>query len=109
MLNESPRPVLQRLMTWLTPFKACFGHRAQAVSLGHYVSGLFSDSPRKSMQAMLARVTAPPLYQAVQQFITDAPWSATRMWEILRAELPERRGLLILDDKIGRASCRERV
>ncbi len=98
MLDESPGPVLQRLMTWLTPCKACFGHRAQAVALGHYVSGLLSDSPRKSMQAMLARVTAPPSYQTVQYFITDAPWSASRMWQILRAQLPERRGVLILDD-----------
>jgi SRSO17 transposase len=85
-------------MTWLTPFKACFGHRAQAIALGHYISGLFSDSPRKSMQAMLARVTAPPSYQTVQHFITDAPWSAARMWQILRAQLPERRGVLIFDD-----------
>jgi SRSO17 transposase len=98
VLDESPAPVLRRLMTWLTPFKACFGHRAQAVSLGHYVSGLFSDSPRKSMQAMLARVTAPSSYQTVQHFITDAPWSAPRMWQILRAQLPERQGVLILDD-----------
>jgi SRSO17 transposase len=90
--------MLRRLMTWLTPFKACFGHRAQAIALGHYVSGLLSDSPRKSMQAMLARVTAPPEYQTVQHFITDAPWSAARMWQILRAQLPERRGVLILDD-----------
>jgi SRSO17 transposase len=50
------------------------------------------------MQAMLARVTAPPAYQTVQHFITDAPWSAPRMWQILRAELPERRGVVILDD-----------
>ena len=90
--------MLRRLMTWLTPFKACFGHRAQAVSLGHYVNGLLSDSPRKSMQAMLARITAPPAYQTVQHFITHAPWSAARMWQILRAQLPERRGVLILDD-----------
>jgi SRSO17 transposase len=85
-------------MRWLTPFKACFGHRAQAVALGHYVTGLLSDSPRKSMEAMLARVTDPPDYQTIQHFITDAPWSASRMWQILRAELPERRGVLILDD-----------
>lgn len=85
-------------MAWLTPFRACFGHQAQAVSLGHYVNGLLSDSPRKSMQAMLARVTAPPSYQAVQHFITDAPWSALGMWKVLRAQLPERRGVLILDD-----------
>jgi SRSO17 transposase len=98
VLDESPLPVLRRLMKWLTPFKACFGHRAQTVSLGHYISGLFSDSPRKSMQAMLARVTAPPAYQTFQHFITDAPWSAAQMWKVLRAQLPEQRGVLILDD-----------
>lgn len=46
-------------------------------------------------------MTAPPSYQTFQHFITHAPWSATRMWQILRAQLPERRGvliLLILDD-----------
>ena len=85
-------------MAWLTPFRACFGHPAQAVSLGHYVNGLLSDSPRKSMQAMLTRVTAPSSYQSVQHFVTDAPWSAPRMWQILRAQLPERRGVLMLDD-----------
>jgi SRSO17 transposase len=98
VLDDRPGPVLHRLMTWLTPFKACFGRRAQRVALGHYVSGLLSDSPRKSMQAMLARVTAPPSYQNFQHFITDAPWSATQMWRILRAQVPERRGVLILDD-----------
>lgn len=85
-------------MTWLTPFQVCFGRRAQRVSLGHYVSGLFSDSPRKSMQAMLARVTAPSSYQTFQHFVTDAPWSAAHMWRVLRAQIPERRGVLILDD-----------
>lgn len=98
MLDESALPVLRRLMTWLTPFKACFGHRAQAVALGQYISGLLSDSPRKSMEAMLARVTDPSSYQSVQHFITDAPWSTAQMWRILRTQLPERRGVLILDD-----------
>jgi len=98
VLDEHPGPVLRRLIRWLAPFKACFGHRAEAVSLGGYVAGLLSDSPRKSMQAMLSRVTAAPAYHAVQHFITNAPWSAARMWRVLRAELPERRGLLLLDD-----------
>jgi len=98
VLDEDPGPMLRRLMQWLTPFQACFGHRAQAVSLGHYVSGLLSDSPRKSMQAMIARLTAAPDYQTLQHFITHAPWSAAAMWRILRAELPERRGVLLLDD-----------
>ncbi|MBE3134331.1 MAG: IS701 family transposase [Acidobacteria bacterium] len=90
--------MLRRLMRWLTPFKACFGHRAEAVSLAGYVSGLLSDSPRKSMQAMLARVTDAPAYHALQHFITNAPWSAAAMWRQLRAQLPERRGVLLLDD-----------
>jgi SRSO17 transposase len=58
---------------------------------------LLSDSKRKSMEAMLARVTEPGSYQAFQHFITDAPWSADRVWQRLRAVLPEREGLLIID------------
>lgn len=49
------------------------------------------------MQAMLARVTEPVGYQAFQHFITHAPWDADRVWRRLRAVLPERRGVLILD------------
>jgi SRSO17 transposase len=84
-------------MTWLEPFKECFGHRAQVLALRRYVQGLLSDSHRKSMEAMLARVTDPGSYQAFQHFITDAPWSADRVWRRLRAVLPEREGLLIVD------------
>jgi SRSO17 transposase len=81
----------------LEQFKSCFGHRAQVMSLRTYVQGVFSDSERKSMQAMLARVTEPVSYQAFQHFITHAPWDADRVWRRLRAVLPERRGVLILD------------
>jgi SRSO17 transposase len=88
---------LRRLISWLEPFKECFGHRAQVLALRRYVHGLLSDSDRKSMQAMLARVTEPGSYQAFQHFITHAPWSAERVWRRLRAVLPAREGLLILD------------
>jgi SRSO17 transposase len=88
---------LQRLVRWLEQFKQCFGHRAQLLSLRAYVQGVFSDSERKSMQAMLARVTEPVAYQAFQHFITHAPWEAERVWRRLRAVLPERRGIFILD------------
>ena len=64
---------VQRLIRWLEQFKSCFGHRAQLLSLRTYVQGVFSDSERKSMQAMLARVTEPVSYQAFQHFITHAP------------------------------------
>lgn len=90
--------VLQRLTTWLEPFKVCFGRRAQHVSLQQYLHGLLGDSTRKSMQAMVARVTEPRSYQAFQHFITHAPWSAAAVWRRLLAVLPDRRGVLILDD-----------
>lgn len=88
---------LGRLMTWLDEFKPCFGRRAQVVALRRYVQGLLSDSPRKSMEAMLARVTEPGSYQAFQHFLTHAPWSADRVWRRLRQVIPDREGLLILD------------
>lgn len=88
---------LRRLMTWLEAFKECFGHRAQLLALRRYVQGLLSDSARKSMEAMLARVTDPGAYQAFQHFITDAPWDADCVWRRLRVLIPEREGWLIFD------------
>ena len=84
-------------MAWLEAFKPCFGHRAQVLALRRYVQGLLSDSARKSMEAMLARVTDPGSYQAFQHFITDAPWDTAGVWRRLRALIPEREGLLIFD------------
>jgi len=84
-------------MIWLEAFKECFGHCAQVLALRRYVQGLLSDSPRKSMEAMLARVTEPGSYQSFQHFITDAPWTAARIWHQLRTVIPDRAGVLILD------------
>ena len=84
-------------MRWLESFQRCFGHRAQRLALRTYVQGVFSDSERKSMQAMLARVTEPVSYQAFQHFITHAHWDADRVWRRLLEILPERRGVLIID------------
>src|SRR5438552_2167837 len=49
------------------------------------------------MSAMLARVNDSSTYQAFQHFITDAPWMAEQVWRRLRAVIPDREGLLILD------------
>lgn len=98
MIDEKPAFVLRRLMRRLEPFKPCFGHRAPVLSLAQYVEELLSDSPRKSMQAMLGRLTDPRPYQAFQHFVIDAPWDAAAVWRRLLAVLPERRGFLILDD-----------
>ena len=97
MVDHTATARIERLVRWLELFKPCFGHRAQLMALRTYVQGVFSDSERKSMQAMLARVTEPVAYQASQHFITHAPWDAERVWRRLRAVIPERRGVAILD------------
>jgi SRSO17 transposase len=88
---------LDRLSAWLEPFEACFGHVAQRGAFRRYLLGLLSDSRRKSMSAMLARVSDPGTYQSFQHFITDAPWSAEPVWRRLRTVIPDREGVLILD------------
>jgi SRSO17 transposase len=98
VLDERAAPLVHRLIEWLEPFKACFGHRTQLIALGQYVNGLLSDSPRKSMQAMLARVTDPTAYQTFHHFITHAPWKTDRVWRVLLAQLPARGGIVLLDD-----------
>ena len=98
MLDQHAWALLRRLTRWLDQFKDCFGHRAQRVSLRQYVDGLLGDSARKSMSAMLARVTEPTSYQAFQHFITHAPWDGEALWRRLRRVLPERTGILILDE-----------
>jgi len=89
---------LDRLVTWLEPFEDCFGHVAQRGAFRRYLLGLLSDSPRKSMSAMLARIHDAGSYQAFQHFITHAPWEVAPVWRRLLARVPDRRGVLIIDD-----------
>lgn len=98
MLDRHAWALLRRLTRWLDQFKDCFGHRAQPVSLRQYIDGLLGDSARKSMSAMLARISEPTSYQAFQHFITHAPWEAEVLWTRLRAVTPARTGILILDE-----------
>ena len=97
MLPRNAPAWLDRLSTWLEPFEECFGHVAQRGAFKRYLLGLLSDSRRKSMSAMLARISAPGSYEAFQHFITEAPWSAEHVWRRLRATIPDREGVLILD------------
>jgi SRSO17 transposase len=99
---------LTRLVDWLEVFEPAFGHRAQRGGLRRYVQGVLSDSRRKSMEAMWARLSDAGSYQALQYFITEADWSADALWRRLRATIPAREGVLVLDGtgfpKQGRAS-----
>jgi SRSO17 transposase len=86
------------LVTWLEPFEDCFGHVAQRGAFRRYLLGLLSDSKRKSMSAMLERIHDAGSYQAFQHFITHAPWDVAPVWRRLLARVPDRQGVLILDD-----------
>ncbi len=94
------RAVLERLAAFLDRFAGCFGRRTQRQGASRYVEGVLNDSERKSMQPMEARL---PLndaasYQRLQHFITHSPWAATPLWTRLRAEVPVRRGTLLIDE-----------
>jgi SRSO17 transposase len=108
VLDHTAPQWLARLAAWLEQFETCFSHRAQRGGLRRYVRGLLSDSPRKSMEAMWARLSDPGSYQALQYFISEAGWSADVVWRRLRAVVPAREGVLVLDGtgfpKQGRAS-----
>jgi SRSO17 transposase len=93
---ESPA-WLARLTTWLEHFELVFAHRAQRGGLRRYVEGVLCDSRRKSMAAMWARLRDPGTYQGLQYFITEATWDTAALWRELRARIPARSGVLVLD------------
>jgi SRSO17 transposase len=97
VLDHTSTAWLHRLLAWLELFEDGFSHRAQRGALRRYIEGLLGDSRRKSMEAMWARLSEPGSYQALQHFITHAPWDAERLWQRLRLVVPERTGVLILD------------
>jgi len=96
-LDRTATAWLKRLLVWLELFEQDFSRQSQRGALRRYVTGLLSDSRRKSMEAMWARLSDPGTYQAFQHFITHAPWEAEAVWTQLRARIPERTGVLILD------------
>ncbi len=98
MLDRTATAWLRRLLTWLELFEGGFARQSQRGALRRYVIGVLSDSRRKSMEAMWARLSDPGTYQAFQHFITHAPWEAEVVWRRLRARVPERTGILILDE-----------
>lgn len=105
---RAARSVLRRFGTFADHFTDCFNRRVQRDAASQYVEGLFNDSERKSMQAMHGRLSDPLHYQSLQHFITDSPWPVAPVWERLRERVPERCGILAIDDtglpKQGKAS-----
>ena len=96
--EDGARAVLQRFGEFADQFADCFGRRVQRDAASRYLAGLVNDSERKSMQAMHGRLSDAGTYQGLQHFITDSPWPTTAVWTRLRGLIPERRGILAVDD-----------
>jgi SRSO17 transposase len=92
------RAVLQCFGAFADQFAACFGRDVQRDAASRYLAGLVNDSSRKSMQAMHGRLSEAGSYQALQHFITHSPWAVAPVWARLHALIPDRRGILALDD-----------
>ena len=50
------------------------------------------------MQGIWGAIRDPGSYQAIQHFITISQWEPEPVWRTLREQIPERRGVLIIDD-----------
>ena len=105
VLDRTATTWLKRLLVWLELFEHDFSRPSQRGALRRYVSGLLSDSRRKSMEAMWARLSDPGTYQAFQHFITHAPWEAEAVWTQLRARIPERTGVLRSEERRVGKEC----
>ena len=62
VLDRTATAWLNRLLVWLELFEPAFGRASQRGALRRYVHGVLSDSRRKSMEAMWARVSDPGTY-----------------------------------------------
>ena len=92
MDDRDAREILERFGTFVDQFGVCFSRRPQREAARRYLDGLFNDSERKSMQAMHGRLSDPATYQALQHFVTHAPWEADTLWARVRPWGPRARG-----------------
>jgi SRSO17 transposase len=92
------RALLTRLGTFLDQFTRCFGRHAHRTYASRYLQGLLNDSDRKSMQPMHGRLSDPGSYQGLQHFITHSSWTVRPFWARVRELIPNRHGILAIDD-----------
>lgn len=89
--------LLFRLVDFVDGFAGCFGRQAQRAACSLYVRGLLSASERKSIQAM-ADGKSDAEYQRMHHFIADSPWDCDEIWTRLWERIPDRSGVVVIDD-----------
>jgi SRSO17 transposase len=100
--------VLDRLRDYAALFAEDFPQAKPARWAGVYLQGLLLDGERKSIEPLSRRVTLPQGLtskdpeQALQQFINQSPWDASRVLRRYRARMAETfaspEGIFVIDD-----------
>lgn len=77
-----------------------FTRQPQRAAASQYFEGLLDGSERKSMQATQGRLMDPVSYKALHYFIMHSPWEARMPWTRDWTAVPERTGIVVVDDTI---------
>ena len=70
----------------------------QHYAASRYLAGLVDDSTRKSVQAMHGRLSDAGTYQALHHLMFYSPSAVGPVWARVRAVVPDRSGILAIDD-----------
>src|SRR3954469_21682079 len=100
--------VLDRLRNYACLFAEDFPQAKPALWAGVYLQGLLLDGERKSIEPLSRRVALPQGLtskapeQALQQFVNQSPWDASRVLRRYRAHLAQTfaspDGVFLIDD-----------
>ncbi|WGV26130.1 IS701 family transposase [Halotia branconii] len=80
MKETTPTAMPPCFEKWCQRFDDVFGHKAQKREFRHYLGGLLGESERKNL-LQLAENAVGVNYHRLHHFLTDSPWSATKVNE----------------------------
>lgn len=80
MRETTPAAMPPCFEKWCQRFDECFTTKAQKKGFRDYLGGLLGESERKNLTQM-ANNSVGVVYSRLHHFLTDAPWSATKLNE----------------------------
>jgi SRSO17 transposase len=100
MTVQQIRALGPALSAFLDPFADCFGDFNTRYHLKEYVSGQFSDLPRKSVEPIAHLMDVPP--RTLQEFLSLSDWDDDRLRDtvqrIVARDHVEEQGIAIVDE-----------
>ena len=80
MKETSPAAMPPCFEKWCQRFDDVFTHKAQKREFRHYLGGLLGESERKNLSQIAANALG-VTYHRLHHFLTEAPWSSTKVNE----------------------------